>query len=108
MSLLDAAEDRRTDPDCVTAVFDTFDAANHAVAALKESGVGDEHISLITRGAHGDLTGGEHLRQGDKMEKTAAVGAAAGAAVGLLAGSSLLMIPGLGPVLFAGAMASGV
>ncbi|HEY1066981.1 MAG TPA: hypothetical protein VGE52_12750, partial [Pirellulales bacterium] len=45
---------------------------------------------------------------GDEMEKSAAVGAATGATLGLLASSALLTIPGLGPVLFVGAIASGL
>ena len=36
------------------------------------------------------------------------IGGGAGAVVGFLAGSSLFIIPGVGPVLFAGAMASGI
>jgi hypothetical protein len=42
------------------------------------------------------------------MEKSAAVGAATGATLGLLASTALLVIPGLGPVLFVGAIASGI
>ena len=42
------------------------------------------------------------------MEKSAGIGAAAGAALGLLAGSALFIVPGIGPVVFAGAMASGI
>jgi hypothetical protein len=47
-------------------------------------------------------------RHGDRMETTAAVGGAAGAVLGLLAGSTLLAVPGLGPIVVAGAMASGI
>ncbi len=104
----DASENQRDAPDCVAAVFGTADDGQEAVVALKTAGFTDAQISLITRGHENELVGAQPLRQGDRMEGSAAVGAAAGAAVGLLASSSLLMIPGLGPVLFAGAMASGV
>jgi hypothetical protein len=91
----------------VVAVFNSEKDAREAVTRLGNEGWGDE-TSLITRGTESELDATAPINQGDQMEKSAAVGAAAGSALGLLAGSALLIIPGIGPVVFAGAMASGI
>lgn len=93
--------------DAVVAVFSTAEIARKAVARLDRAGV-KSHVSLITRGHESELDALSLVDHGDQMEKTAAIGAAAGATIGLLASSALLIIPGLGPVLFVGAMASGI
>jgi outer membrane lipoprotein SlyB len=97
-----------TSQDCVIAVFDAVGDAHAALKDLQREGFTHQHVSLITRGEESELDATGPLDQGDRMEKGAAVGAAAGATLGLLAGSTLLVIPGIGPVVFAGAMASGI
>jgi hypothetical protein len=92
----------------VIAVFKTAADAHKAIEDLHAHGWRDDQISFITRGVENDLVEANPSKHGDVMEKSAAWGAAGGAALGLLAGSSLLMIPGLGPIFFAGAMASGI
>jgi hypothetical protein len=93
--------------DCVVGVFDSVLEAQSAVKKLHATGWG-AHVSLITRGRESELDATAPLTQGDQMEKSAAIGAAAGSALGVLAGSALLIVPGIGPVVFAGAMASGI
>ncbi len=93
--------------DAVVAVFSTLEEARRAVARLDKVGW-NSGVSLITRGGESELDATSLVDQSDQMEKSAAIGAAAGAAIGLLASSALLIIPGLGPVLFVGAMASGI
>jgi VIT1/CCC1 family predicted Fe2+/Mn2+ transporter len=93
--------------DCVVGVFGSAAEAHRAVEQLHATGWG-AHVSLITRGKESELDATAPLTQGDQMEKSAALGAAAGSALGVLAGSALLIIPGIGPVVFAGAMASGI
>lgn len=97
-----------TSDDCVVAVFDSPAEAHRAVADLEERGYSSQDVSLITRGKESELDASRLIDQGDQMEKNAAVGAAAGATLGLLASSALFIIPGIGPVVFAGAMASGI
>jgi hypothetical protein len=97
-----------TTQDCVIAVFTAAEDARRAIEDLKRRGWTDANVSLITRGEESELDATGPLDQGDRMEKGAALGAAAGATLGLLAGSALLIIPGIGPVVFAGAMASGI
>lgn len=94
--------------ECVIAVFDSVGDAHEAVAQLEHGGWGDGEVTLISRRNEEELDDLGRATHDDAMEKTAAVGGAAGAALGLLAGSALFIIPGIGPVLFAGAMASGL
>ncbi|BBO35787.1 hypothetical protein [Lacipirellula parvula] len=93
--------------DCVVAVFGTYAAASDARRDLEALGYGS-YISIISRDTAERLDAAGPMTQGDEMEKSAAVGAATGATLGLLASSALLVIPGLGPVLFVGAIASGI
>jgi hypothetical protein len=93
--------------DCVVAVFGTYAAASDARRTLEAAGYG-ANISVISRETAERLDAAGPITQGDEMEKSAAVGAATGATLGLLASSALLVIPGLGPVLFVGAIASGI
>jgi outer membrane lipoprotein SlyB len=94
--------------DCLIGVFPNLETAREALENLKRDGWSDQQVSLLTRGQESELDMTQPLTQGDGMEKSAAVGAAAGAALGLLASTALLIIPGIGPVIFAGAMASGI
>lgn len=96
---------RRTDS--VVAIFANFSDARNAVRQIEATGLG-AHVSLVSRGGEQQLDAMGPLDQGDDMEKNGAIGAATGATVGLLASSALLVIPGIGPVLFAGAIASGI
>ena len=91
--------------DCVVAVFANYAEASETVAALSAAGFGP-YLSIV--GRDGSLNSTGLIDHGDEMEKSAAVGAATGATLGLLASTALLVIPGLGPVLFVGAIASGI
>jgi len=97
-----------TDQESVIAVFRSTKDAQLALEDLKVHGFSETQLSLVTRADERELLAANPSQHGDQMEKSAAKGAAAGAALGLLAGSALLVIPGLGPVFFAGAMASGI
>lgn len=97
-----------TDQETVIAVFRSAADAQLAVEDLKEHGFSHDQLSLVTRADERELLAANPSQHGDQMEKSAVKGAAAGGLLGLLAGSALLVIPGLGPVFFAGAMASGI
>lgn len=96
-----------THQDAVIAIFAAADEARQQAAKLGAA-LHSIQVSLVTRGEMSELDASNLVDQNDQMGKTAAVGAATGAALGLLASSALLIIPGLGPVLFAGTMASGL
>jgi len=93
--------------DCVVAVFANSAEAREAALSLEAAGFGSD-ISVIGRDDQSRLNAAGPIDHGDEMEKSAAVGAATGATLGLLASSALLVIPGLGPVLFVGAVASSI
>ena len=99
---------RMKSQDCVVGVFESLADAQEVLNELEDRGWNKADVSLVTRGKESELDATRPLDQGDQMEKSAALGAAAGAALGLVAGSALFIIPGIGPVVFAGAMASGI
>ena len=93
----------------VTGLFDSYDEAKRAVHDLEALGVPHRDISLVANNARGEHEGvGEY--RADKTAEDAGKGAGLGATVGgvggLLAGIGLLAIPGLGPVVAAGWLAS--
>ena len=94
-----------------SAIYDTYASAAAAVENVKAAGVPEQDISIVSNDATTDRTGYDTYRpDGPRAENEAAagagVGAAAGGAAGLLAGIGLLAIPGLGPVVAAGWLAS--
>jgi hypothetical protein len=82
--------------DVVTRSYRTFEDARNVALRLEEAGVPVDRISLVGR----HRTGDDHAAQG------AAIGGLAGGATGLLAGLGLVTIPGLGPVVAIGWLAS--
>ena len=92
----------------VSAVFDDRAEAERAASDLRAAGVPDSAMSVIARreGAEGDFGDVDTHEVGDKTEglvKGALVGGGAGALLGIAA----LAIPGVGPLIGAGAIASG-
>ena len=95
----------------VTGLFDTYEAAQMAVQNLEAAGVPHRDISIVASNAHGqhDQLGAHRAGEaGEDAGKGAGVGATVGGVGGLLAGLGLLAIPGLGPVVAAGWLASTV
>ncbi len=98
-------------------VFSNRREAESALQELKASGFDMHHVSVITRDAdhNQDIAGAEVSKQsgsksGNKADKGAGVGAVSGGALGgltgLLVGLGTLAIPGVGPVMLAGAAAT--
>ena len=99
----------------ITRLFDSFSDAEHAVIELERVGVSHGDISLVShqsdkRHAHVHVREPHDDTAGQAAAKDAGAGAAIGgvlgAAGGVLAGLGLLAIPGLGPVVAAGWLAS--
>jgi hypothetical protein len=85
----------------VTGLFDTHADAVSAVRDLENMGIPSQDISIISHHVEGETS--------DAAEGAgtgAGVGAAIGGAGGLLAGLGLMAIPGVGPVVAAGWLAS--
>jgi hypothetical protein len=105
----------------ISRLYDNYDAASRAVTELERAGIPHSDISIVASNAEGwyDRDRTVVRRSGkvdrdrdgvdDRAEGAAAgagIGAAAGGLAGLLAGLGLLAIPGLGPVVAAGWLAS--
>jgi len=91
----------------ITRLYDSYDRALEAVRALKDAGFTDREISIVasTATAYGNEV--ESPAAEDAAEG-AGIGGVVGAAAGLLAGLGILAIPGIGPVVAAGWLASTV
>jgi hypothetical protein len=97
----------------VTAVFDDRRDAELAVQWLRNRGVPDANISVLTRDATGVPTHSIHPEKegvaadpGSDLARGAGTGLAAGAGVGALFGLAATLIPGIGPFIGAGALVS--
>lgn len=88
----------------LSSVYDTYGQARQVVTDLKVAGVPDSKISLVANkhvsAEYDDVD--EHKATSTGLS----VGAAVGGAGGLLAGLGIMAIPGVGPVVAAGWLAS--
>lgn len=86
----------------ISAVFDSHAEAERAVTDLRRSGVSDSAISIVAQhdGRNTTTDGGGN----DTQEFVGKV--AAGAGIGTLLGIAALAIPGVGPLVGAGAIAA--
>jgi len=101
----------------VVALFDDYREAESAIRDLETAGIPSTDISLIANNAgnkYGDYPqyGADRIEHTDTADTGAAtgtgagIGAVLGGAAGLLAGIGALAIPGVGPVVAAGALAA--
>ena len=94
-------------------VFSHRRDAEAAIGDLRDAGISTDHVSIIGKNADGDRIGGVGVNdrandnKADDGAKTGAVtGGALGGLGGLLVGLGTLAIPGVGPVLLGGAVAT--
>src|SRR3569623_1015339 len=99
----------------ISRLYDSYSDADRAVGRLEAAGVPHSDISIVANNSdnwYGSSTGKvdrDHDGVDDRAEGAgtgAGIGAGVGGAAGLLAGLGLLAIPGLGPVVAAGWLAS--
>src|SRR3954471_4331000 len=99
----------------ISRLYGNYADARSAVARLEAAGVPHSDISIVANNSDGWFSGGhgqvDRDRDGvdDRAEGAgtgAGIGAGLGGTAGLLAGLGLLAIPGLGPVVAAGWLAS--
>lgn len=87
----------------ITRVYDSYSHAQSVVDQLESAGYSSDNVSLVANKSVSD-------QYDDVDESSTATGVATGAALGggagLLAGLGMLAIPGLGPVVAAGWLAS--
>ena len=101
----------------ISRLYDDYDTAARAVEELERAGLPHSDVSIVASNAEGwydrDRTtrrvDRDHDGTDDRAEGAAAgagIGATLGGVAGLLAGLGLLAIPGIGPVVAAGWLAS--
>jgi hypothetical protein len=97
----------------ISRLYDSYADAQRAVARLESAGVPHSDISIVANNSDNWFESGKKDRDRDGVDdraqsagKGAGIGAGLGGAAGLLAGLGLLAIPGLGPVVAAGWLAS--
>lgn len=88
----------------VSRVYDTYAQANQAVRDIEAAGVPSSEISLIANKYVNDKY--DNVETVSKAGAGAGIGGVVGGGAGLLAGLGMLAIPGLGPVVAAGWLAS--
>lgn len=91
----------------ITRLYDNYDRALEAIRALREAGFDDRDISLVASEATTSDVEMESATAED-ASTGASLGGVVGAAAGLLAGLGVIAIPGIGPVVAAGWLASTV
>ncbi|MBP1887270.1 general stress protein [Sinorhizobium mexicanum] len=89
----------------VSALFDDYEDARTAVSELETAGIPSDDISIVANNA-GERYSDEASGAASGAGAGAGLGAAGGGAVGLLTGLGLMAIPGVGPVVAAGWLAS--
>ena len=87
----------------ISAVFDNREEARRAVTELRDAGIPDSAISLIGRPDDGDGVSDSDDGAGKGLVAGAVVG---GGVAGALLGVAALAIPGVGPLVAAGAIAA--
>ena len=98
----------------VTALFDRYQDAAEAVRQLETAGIAHADIAIVSNDSvhapfHGAVPGEEGQGADHHLSSTgtgASLGTLLGGGAGLLAGLGVLAIPGLGPVVAAGWLAS--
>lgn len=89
----------------VSALYANFDQAKRAVESLEASSVPTDNISIIA--SNGEKKYDSYAKDvAADAGSGAGLGGAVGAAAGLLAGLGIMAIPGVGPVVAAGWLAS--
>ena len=94
----------------IVALYDDMDTAHKVVRDLRDMGVDNNRISLVAQDATGEYGKNVTTRTdtSDGASTGAGVGAVVGGIGGLLVGLGALTIPGIGPVLAAGPLATAV
>ena len=100
-------------------VFSSHQAAENALQALRDTGFVMNHVSIVAKDVNSldnsdligdtrvqDLSEATHIDEGAKTGATA--GGTVGGLTGLLVGLGTLAIPGVGPIMLAGATATAI
>jgi hypothetical protein len=87
----------------ISSLFDDYQCARDAIAALHEAGFTSSDVSIVASNADNRFT---EEKESSGAAKGASVGGAVGAGAGILTAIGVLAIPGLGPLVAAGVLAT--
>ncbi|MDB5662475.1 MAG: hypothetical protein JWM38_1634 [Sphingomonas bacterium] len=92
----------------ITRLFDRYSDAEAAVREIESLGISHDDVSIVGNRPDGDghRDHGEGVNHAGDVSRGVSAGALIGGAGGLLAGLGLLVIPGLGPLVAAGWLAT--
>jgi hypothetical protein len=90
----------------VVGVYTDVDAAEAAVRKLGEAGFPIQHVSIIAQDLGSEKKIHGFVTACDVAKSSARTGAWVGGIFGLLVGAAFLWVPGVGPLVVAGSMAS--
>jgi hypothetical protein len=90
----------------VVGVYDTMAQAEGAVHRLDEAGFPITHVSIVSQNLQSEKEVVGYVTVADMAQRGLITGAWAGGLVSLLAGVAFLWIPGFGPLVVAGRLAS--
>jgi hypothetical protein len=94
--------------DGVIAVYTSMDEVDSALRKLADEGIPTESMSIITQNLESTTKVHGFVSTGDVAATGAGWGAWTGGLFGLLAGVALIIVPGVGPVLAGGSIATWV
>lgn len=92
----------------VSGVFKTHDLAEAAVRALGEAGVPLKDVSIVTQNIQTTEQVQGFVTTGEVVTAGAGIGAWWGGFFGILVGAAFLWIPGVGPLVVAGSLATSI
>ena len=92
----------------VSGVFKTHDLAETAVRALGEAGIILKDVSIVTQNVQTTEQVQGFVTTGEVAKTGAGIGAWWGGLFGILVGAAFLWIPGVGPLVVAGSLATSV
>jgi hypothetical protein len=90
----------------IVGVYDTMAQVEGALRKLDEAGFPITHVSIVSQGLLTEKEVVGYITVEDVAKKGLITGAWAGGLLGSLAGAALLWIPGFGPLIVAGKLAS--
>lgn len=94
--------------ECVVAIYESFEKAKDAILALERANVPHDQVSFVTHSVDQEVPDEKAVEYGDETEHHAAAGAGMGGLLGLLLGTPLLTVGGVGAMLIAGPVATGL
>ncbi|HLH42275.1 MAG TPA: general stress protein [Bryobacteraceae bacterium] len=92
----------------VIAIYNRNDQAEEAIKELQKSGFDMKKLSIVSKGYETENHVIGYYNAGDRMKHWGKFGAFWGGIWGVLMGAAFFIIPGIGPVLFAGPLVAAI